>query len=840
MSKTHKPQAQSGIKSKFRSAMSSVKNKFHSLSKEWLAVFAIVFLIGMGVFYDLGQRGTDQFRGELRVPSAAELYCYQNGMTYNGTFCVPKEATEAQKQCWKEDKILNPTTNTCQECAADEYLAKNVDGSKECLKKLTVGGCPSDQNLVNGKCVDKSLVISGCPSDQMLVNGRCENIQLGVLCKAGEIFTNGQCQTPLTPIPTIPTCSSAWQSYDSAKNACVDRCDQSSIWVPERNRCERCISGAKNSDNTCKSEVVPAPIPTCSSAWQSYDPAKNACVDRCASSSQIWNGSTCTTCPFGSKYTNSNTCVPVQQESLNLQSPSENASVYRSSLENGNTSFSWNTISNVVDYRFILRDSAGTTVLDSSISGTSYRPYINVRSFIYDSRSWTWQVGARKSDNTYTWSNSRALRVLEDVTQPTPANSVSIRPNLSVDAYGEVDADITLRNNSSSNFTSSAIIFRATNLTDRLDPVDFYYDRSGKPVFKVTNLAPRAEISFRIDNLPNSSASGTKLFEFAIYSQGQILATERVSIYYDNRNYDPFRPRDDRYAPAGREVQLRGFVEKFGANNFILVDGNRRMLAYLVAQDSSVRLSNFLTSPVLVNAVVERYSCEGSTLRVKGLTTLSGTERHTNTNDELHRAGVICFTDIDTRPVFNPETGKIQIMTSEKDPWYLAFVIDMFDRGIMKGDRNGVFDPARNISIAETVKMAVMSAKIPVQDEIVCLDSRQPWYCEVMKAARSLQLLGNAALNNPERPATRAEVVELVMKAFRVEPDFDPRGGFPDIDYSNRNSGFIEAARKLRIISGYPDGTFKPNSQINRAEVAKIYSNAIRILAEGRAPISNR
>lgn len=73
---------------------------------------------------------------------------------------------------------------------------------------------------------------------------------------------------------------------------------------------------------------------------------------------------------------------------------------------------------------------------------------------------------------------------------------------------------------------------------------------------------------------------------------------------------------------------------------------------------------------------------------------------------------------------------------------------------------------------------------------------------------------------NPDGKITRAEFVKIINSVF----NFDETGkvNFKDV---NKNDWFYEEvakAIKAGYISGYTDGTFKPNQNITREEAAKV------------------
>jgi S-layer homology domain len=76
----------------------------------------------------------------------------------------------------------------------------------------------------------------------------------------------------------------------------------------------------------------------------------------------------------------------------------------------------------------------------------------------------------------------------------------------------------------------------------------------------------------------------------------------------------------------------------------------------------------------------------------------------------------------------------------------------------------------------------------------------------------------------PNIPITRGQLTKLVVGAAHY-PLFTPTGGtqtFSDVPPSNVFFVSIETAHNKGVINGYPDGTFRPNNNIRRDEMAQI------------------
>ena len=151
----------------------------------------------------------------------------------------------------------------------------------------------------------------------------------------------------------------------------------------------------------------------------------------------------------------------------------------------------------------------------------------------------------------------------------------------------------------------------------------------------------------------------------------------------------------------------------------------------------------------------------------------------------------------------------------------------------LTGYPDGSFRPDGNMTRAEAAQMfynLLPDKDIPEADVFSDV-SPSAWYG---KAVRSLAYLGIAEgvtggvgnhLYEPNRPITRAELTAMAMRFSGLET-----GGenvFTDVSEDDRFYEEIVGSAQYGWISGYPDGTFRPNNNITRAEVASIVNNLL-------------
>lgn len=99
-------------------------------------------------------------------------------------------------------------------------------------------------------------------------------------------------------------------------------------------------------------------------------------------------------------------------------------------------------------------------------------------------------------------------------------------------------------------------------------------------------------------------------------------------------------------------------------------------------------------------------------------------------------------------------------------------------------------------------------------------------YKEITYLAQGKIVLGDASGSyNPTRTVTRAEAAAMIGRAI-VLNGTQRNTTFTDVGSGNFASGYIMSAYEKKIITGYPDGSFKPSANVTRAEMALLISRA--------------
>lgn len=81
----------------------------------------------------------------------------------------------------------------------------------------------------------------------------------------------------------------------------------------------------------------------------------------------------------------------------------------------------------------------------------------------------------------------------------------------------------------------------------------------------------------------------------------------------------------------------------------------------------------------------------------------------------------------------------------------------------------------------------------------------------------------------PNRGITRAEFITMVNGAFKIKGNPGDGASFSDVDAGDWFASAVQAASGNGYVKGYPDGTFRPLKQINRQEAASLLMGVLKV-----------
>jgi len=166
--------------------------------------------------------------------------------------------------------------------------------------------------------------------------------------------------------------------------------------------------------------------------------------------------------------------------------------------------------------------------------------------------------------------------------------------------------------------------------------------------------------------------------------------------------------------------------------------------------------------------------------------------------------------------------------------WAYQYIDAIFRSGLTSGYPDGTFRPENPVTRAEMAVFLLggMGVTPPaINGSHPFSDIAGHWAEPYIEELFDLGVTGGYpdGTFKPEQLVTRAEMAVFLLNGMGVTPPaLDGSHPFSDIS-SHWAETFIEELYDLSITGGYPDGTYRPENQVTRAEMAVFLVNAFGI-----------
>ena len=173
--------------------------------------------------------------------------------------------------------------------------------------------------------------------------------------------------------------------------------------------------------------------------------------------------------------------------------------------------------------------------------------------------------------------------------------------------------------------------------------------------------------------------------------------------------------------------------------------------------------------------------------------------------------------------------------------WFEPFVTELAATGIISGYPDGTFRPSNQVTVGQFLSMAIQTGQRNGAIEPVKGERKAHWAQPFYEAARENDLifrdeLPKTALDQPIPRLWMAVLSSRMMAKGTVESgtavNIDTAlDQILDVEELQPYSYEIATSYARGLLSGYPDGTFRPEGYLTRAEAATVIYKLDRILA---------
>ena len=241
---------------------------------------------------------------------------------------------------------------------------------------------------------------------------------------------------------------------------------------------------------------------------------------------------------------------------------------------------------------------------------------------------------------------------------------------------------------------------------------------------------------------------------------------------------------------------------------------------------------------------VEEYTVENSGLDIVEI----GNEEYLKFSTDTFSPFILVWEeadDDDNPPYIPPTTGDDDDDEEEPDTPALDRVNHfLYVEGYPEDYRTGEYSdnedlwpvkPQGNITRAEVATIFYRLLKDEVREEIETDVNSFPdvneddWFNITVSSLANMGAISGYedGTFRPNEPITRAELASMAVRFYDAfEAEYE-EGTFLDVDGDEWYADAIAAAEELGILGGYPDGTVRPNNNITRAETCAIVNRVL-------------
>jgi hypothetical protein len=183
-------------------------------------------------------------------------------------------------------------------------------------------------------------------------------------------------------------------------------------------------------------------------------------------------------------------------------------------------------------------------------------------------------------------------------------------------------------------------------------------------------------------------------------------------------------------------------------------------------------------------------------------------------------------------PAATPDATPISFSDVQPPDYFYTAVMYLASHGIVSGYSDGAFRPYNNTTRGQLTKIIVLAEgwqlECPQTGHFSDVPPTHTFRCFVETAYGHGIISGYAdGTFRPGSDVTRAQLSKIVVSAEGWQLLSPATPHFADVPRTNPFYAFVETAYAHGIISGYADGTFRPGNNATRGQISKIVYQAI-------------
>jgi hypothetical protein len=182
-------------------------------------------------------------------------------------------------------------------------------------------------------------------------------------------------------------------------------------------------------------------------------------------------------------------------------------------------------------------------------------------------------------------------------------------------------------------------------------------------------------------------------------------------------------------------------------------------------------------------------------------------------------------------PMFTQAFAEVSFSDLDNAEWAKETIMEWVDMGLISGYEDGTFRPNQEVTRAEYAKMIFNAYELETEGKKEFSDVLESdWHYEIITKKAFLGFVNGYpdGTFKPDAPITRAEAATIIFNILNLEENAEAADIFLDSNMiPSWAKGIIGAVYEAGYILGYPDGTFRSGENITRAESVFMINNAV-------------
>ncbi|MGE8033469.1 S-layer homology domain-containing protein [Lysinibacillus sp. NPDC093692] len=194
----------------------------------------------------------------------------------------------------------------------------------------------------------------------------------------------------------------------------------------------------------------------------------------------------------------------------------------------------------------------------------------------------------------------------------------------------------------------------------------------------------------------------------------------------------------------------------------------------------------------------------------------------------LQKKGQLYFDQL--QAVYQDNHEELVYTDVAKGYWAFSEIQSLYNKSLIKGYENGTFKPEASITRAEAATIIARALNLTTSKESNFKDVSKDHYAySSIAAVEQAGIIKGQEVGkfNPNGKLSRAEMSAILTRAFKLTGS--GKVNFTDVKSTHWAYSDIQALVANNLTSGFPDNTFRPNSQITRAEFSSFLNRSLSL-----------